>query len=158
MLPRAWLSKRARVAMFNEASEQYPLETGGVLIGYWNEGDVVIVEAVGPGPRAHHGRGSFEPDQVFHETAVADRYRDSQFRNSYLGDWHSHPNGAGRLSRMDVAALRKISLFQLARAPTPLMMIVHGTSSHWDATTHCLIPTPIERTPRPRILPLVPFE
>lgn len=103
-----------------------PNETGGVLIGYWLEGSegVVITEAVGPGPCAKHGKTTFVPDPSYHESEIARLYEQSGRVNTYLGDWHSHPNSITRMSPTDRRTLLKIAKHKDARVPTPLMAII----------------------------------
>ncbi len=85
---------------------------------------VVITEAVGPGPCAKHGKTTFVPDPYYHESEIARLYEQSGRVNTYLGDWHSHPNSVTRLSPTDRCTLLKIAKHKDARVPTPLMAII----------------------------------
>lgn len=115
-----------------EAKRTDPLETGGVLLGYWADtGEVVVASVVGPGPAAVHRRDRFLPDHAYQEREVALAYRESGRRITYLGDWHSHPSGLGTLSRRDRVTLRRIGNNPGARAPRPLMAIVTSRVK-WD--------------------------
>ena len=115
-------------AMAVEASRHYPLETGGILLGYANaSGTQVVVRAsVGPGPRAVHRRRGFVPDHAYHELQTARIYADSGRVWSYLGDWHSHPSGTLVLSRIDRRTLARIARAPDARVPKPLMIVFAG--------------------------------
>lgn len=110
--------------MFDETKRWSGLETGGVLIGYWNESQAVVTTVVGPGPNAIHGKRRFVPDQDFHEKAVAEIYLQSGRVVTYLGDWHSHLAGEGLPSLRDVATMVRIARSPKARANTPLMVII----------------------------------
>ena len=57
---------------------------------------------------------------------IAEHYYASGRVETYLGDWHSHPNGGGRLSSLDRRTLAMIAGFDAARAPRPLMAVLHG--------------------------------
>ena len=57
--------------MIEEANHHDPHETGGVLMGYWQDGSPCIVSAVGPGPKAVHSQYGFRPDQQYHESEMA---------------------------------------------------------------------------------------
>lgn len=72
--------------MVAEADRAFPLETGGVLLGYFVElgREVVVTHAVGPGPDAIHRRDGFLPDSGFHDETIADLYRASGRRIVYL--------------------------------------------------------------------------
>ncbi len=122
----AWISKRALASMVKEFCLSLPNETGGVLIGYWladSEG-AVITHVVGPGPCPKHGKTTFVPDSLYHESEIARFYEQSGRVNTYLGDWHSHPNSNTRLSFTDRCTLLKIAKHKEARAPTPLMAVI----------------------------------
>lgn len=126
------LTRRLKVLIGNEsfaclaaeAIKRYPVETGGILLGRRSERSVLITEVVGPGPRARHERTWFEPDQEWQEVAVADAWLRSGGSVEYLGDWHSHPAGRLKPSRLDLTAAQTIASSHEARAQRPLMLIV----------------------------------
>lgn len=130
-----WISAAAWKRLATESTRRRPLETGGVLMGYTsNDRDtIVITNVIGPGPRAIHGRTTFAPDPAYQERAIARRYRESQRRITYLGDWHSHPGGTARLSRTDRKTLRRIRDHADARTPEPVMTVLHGRDE-WHVT------------------------
>jgi integrative and conjugative element protein (TIGR02256 family) len=129
-----WVSEAVLEAMEKEAREKSPMETGGVLIGYWadDSGEVVITHATGPGPEAVHRLDEFIPDAPFQRNEVARIYRDSGRLHTYLGDWHTHPRGSLRLSRRDVRTLASIGATPAARATAPLMGILAGEVPLWE--------------------------
>ncbi len=112
--------------MHVEANRWAPLETGGVLLGYGDlEGsDVVVVDVLGPGPRAEHGRSGFHPDSRWQAEQVAARYEASDRIVTYLGDWHSHPTSLPLPSEVDAGTARRIARDRAARASEPLMVIL----------------------------------
>jgi integrative and conjugative element protein (TIGR02256 family) len=124
------------------ASAKYPLETGGVLIGYTGGpgGDEVVVAAItGPGPRARHAATAFEPDHEYQTGEIARIYRASGGVNTYLGDWHTHPAAAPDLSRRDKKTLTRIASHREARLDRPVMAIL-GESSQWTLKVWRLFP------------------
>ena len=128
---RAWLPRLAAELIHAEAQNKFPLETGGILMGYWAEADVVITHAVGPGPNATHGKISFIPDAQYQEGEVARIYEESGRLSTYLGDWHTHPRGSTRMSRRDRRTLRRIASSTEARCPKPLMALCAGGKKKW---------------------------
>lgn len=115
------------------ATEKYPLETGGVLIGYTGGAggdDVVIVAITGPGPGAHHSETTLEPDHEYQTQEIARIYRASKGVHTYLGDWHTHPGSAADLSRRDKKTLKHIASHRDARMDRPIMAIL-GEGSPW---------------------------
>jgi integrative and conjugative element protein (TIGR02256 family) len=122
-----WLKESAYNALLIEAIKFMPKETGGVIIGYWgNSHEVVITEIVGPGPKAVHKMHSFVPDNDYHIKEIERVYSISGRTETYLGDWHTHPDSSAYLSGQDKATLIKIGSYEQARLIMP-MMIVLGT-------------------------------
>lgn len=116
----------------DEANAHYPLETGGAFMGYWAQGTVVVTGMIGPGPNARRTRYTFETDQEWQNAQIAKHYARSSRRETYIGDWHTHPNArTGRLSPLDRNVLRAIIECPEARAPFPLMGIMYGRPSTW---------------------------
>lgn len=133
-----WLSARVLTALVAEADKSAPLETGGILLGFWAEenSEPVVLEMLGPGPNAIHERYRFVPDHE-HQTAEIERlYHDSGRRLHYLGDWHTHPGGSATLSKSDRATLRQIAAEPAARAPMPTMLILAPGPS-WKPSAWC---------------------
>jgi len=124
----AWVDKKLMASMSAESEYWCPKETGGVLMGYWSHQDVVITDIVGPGPKAVHRRFSFTPDAKWQEKEVARIYEESGRIITYLGDWHSHPFGTSRLSFKDIVTLFRVAVHKPARAPRPIMGILHNNS------------------------------
>jgi integrative and conjugative element protein (TIGR02256 family) len=121
-----WLCEEVYRQVSKEAEYYAPLETGGVLLGYWSSnGELPVVTSfLGPGPKAVHSRRGFVPDQSFHLRGIAELYSASGRRLTYLGDWHTHPGNAAYLSATDLRTLRKIASEPKARAPRPVMMVL----------------------------------
>lgn len=119
--------------MFSEADQSYPCETGGVLMGYWAfpYTEIVITQAIGPGPQAFHDRFSFIPDHQFHDLEIARVYETSGRLHTYLGDWHSHPDSSAYISKLDSQTLKKIASYGPARTMVPLMAIL-GAGAPWE--------------------------
>lgn len=116
--------------MRSEADRVAPAETGGVVLGWSNTDrrEVVVTNALGPGPEAVHTATGFLPDGEWHDREVDHVYQRSGRLVTYLGDWHTHPGGRGLLSLTDFRTLARISRNPEARAPQPLMLILaHGT-------------------------------
>lgn len=130
---KAWLPSAVTHMMRGEAERTFPLESGGVLLGYWADEfhELVITHATGPGPNAVHRAHGFVPDHEFQEAEVARLYRESGRVSGYLGDWHSHPLGGVHLSRRDRRTLRHIAGHREARAPVPVMAVLGGGVPDW---------------------------
>lgn len=131
----AWINRDVRADLMKQAKDAFPLETGGILLGYWSEDgkDVVVVAAVGPGPDAYHGKTRFIPDYFYQESEIARLYEQHGRRLQYLGDWHSHPGGTDELSWRDRLTMARIASSKSARVKTPLMAVIAG-QGEWSLT------------------------
>ena len=129
-----WLSSELLQACTDEATRTFPLETGGTFMGWWADCATAVVAAmIGPGPEAVHGRHNFAPDQAWQLAKIATYYQASGRRETYLGDWHSHPNASsGWLSWTDRRVLRQIIHSPEARCAEPLMAVFWGEAEDWQ--------------------------
>lgn len=95
-------------------------------MGYWisNYSEVVVTDVIGPGPNAVHERAKYVPDHDFQEGEIQKIYYQSGRLKTYLGDWHSHPEGSSYLSSVDKRTLKRIADYPEARASKALMIIV----------------------------------
>lgn len=137
--PRLWLPRPVRDVVACQAQQLAPLETGGILLGYVAlpsspeaTCDVVVVDALGPGPRAQHNGRWFVPDHDWQVAELAERYERSGRVAVYVGDWHSHPEGMALPSRQDLRTMRRIAQHAPARLDQPTMLIV-STGGRGDA-------------------------
>lgn len=126
-LERVWVNEKVVAGIRSDANQHYPLETGGVLLGYLSATEAVVTRFLDGGPHAIRSRASFTPDQGYHVDSIAQVYRESLCSTVYLGDWHSHPDGPLALSRKDRTTLHRIATYSEARIPTPLVMIIGGS-------------------------------
>jgi integrative and conjugative element protein (TIGR02256 family) len=129
----AWVPNFVMRMMAEHAETSAPLETGGVIIGYWVTVGVeaVITAATGPGPSACHFPERFEPDTTYHRAEIAREYEESGRLHVYLGDWHTHPRNPPIPSKLDRNTLRFIARAPRARMPVPLMGIVGQGASQF---------------------------
>jgi len=77
----------------------YPLETGGLLLGSKLPHGRLITHATPPGPKAFHHPGMFERDLEFSRAALDHFTR--QTGVDYVGEWHKHPPSMIRPSEDD---------------------------------------------------------
>jgi integrative and conjugative element protein (TIGR02256 family) len=116
------------------ADTHFPDEVGGMLVGYEADtGDVVVREVVGPGPLATHGATRFQPDSVYQQSQLEEKFARSGGVNTYLGDWHTHPRGVSELSATDRRTLARIAHKKYDCTNTPTMVVLaDGVGSRWE--------------------------
>ncbi len=120
-----WISERARFSLLSKALEWHPLETGGLLVGYTDpHGALVVADVIGPGQAAAHKSHGFVPDHGHQQARLAELYHRSGRTLTYLGDWHTHPNGNRYPSPRDKRVLRRIARTKSARLGQPIMGVV----------------------------------
>ena len=133
----AWLRRGLREQIEHDADLAYPLETGGVLVGYVACNNEPVVHAViGAGPNALHLGVRFEPDHAWQCEQLDDLFERSSGQWVYLGDWHTHPNGSPTMSWLDRRTLRRIAKHSEARIERPLMLIGGGSPGVWTWAVH----------------------
>jgi integrative and conjugative element protein (TIGR02256 family) len=127
-----WISDAAFYELIVEADRTYPLETGGVLVGYFaDNGEPVIGAVVGPGPDAVHRPTRFLPDHSWQCGQLDELFARSSGALAYIGDWHTHPNGSPQMSWLDKRTLRRIAKHTPALIQKPLMLIGGGRPANW---------------------------
>ena len=119
-----------------EADSSVPDETGGILLGYWTVEfqEAIVVYAVGPGPCAKRSPANFYPDGEYHWRVIEEIFTATNGKVTYLGDWHSHPLGGGKLSWLDRSTLKKIAKTPESQTNHPLMAILAGYDT-WEINT-----------------------
>ncbi len=124
------VSSAAAAFMMKESQARLPNETGGILIGSTTRESINIVHAVGPGPRAIHGRCNFTRDGEFAQEALDRLASDSYGPDAYLGEWHSHTRSVGPSGR-DYDSMLWISTNESYALPTPILVICRLDRRCW---------------------------
>ena len=128
-----WLPGFVLSACRCEADSKFPNETVGSFMGWRvDDSSYVITAMIGPGSEAHHSPSSFEPNQEWQLERISEHYLASNRRETYLGDWHSHPRASsGDLSWRDRRTLGRVANFKPARCPYPLLLIFWDEQEQW---------------------------
>lgn len=103
---RIELRQEAYEVIASATALQLPRETGGILLGYWEDANVVVTHAFvvdGQGASTHR----YVRDDVAANTLLAAflAEREGDDPTGYVGEWHSHPAPSGP-SSTDVAAMQ----------------------------------------------------
>ncbi|MBX0291693.1 Mov34/MPN/PAD-1 family protein [Hymenobacter sp. HSC-4F20] len=115
----------------------HPLETGGILLGYYDSDYRVatIVVATPPPSDSEHGRYRF----IRGTKGIKQLLTSAKNQNPplyYVGEWHTHPNSAAQPSSTDIKQMRYFALRRLYGSGSPLLLVIGGTPPHellWQA-------------------------
>jgi len=94
-------SNRAYTALLSEVYEKIKTETGGVFLGYYEDGQWYIVEAIDPGPDSIFEVAYFEYDQPYVNHLINKVARIYKKNLSLIGLWHRHPGSFDVFSGTD---------------------------------------------------------
>lgn len=101
-------------------------ETGGILIGSYNEQrDIAIVTKItGPTIDSKSGRTWFNRGTKGLQKLLNNAWQLNQY---YLGEWHFHPNASPDPSFCDQTQMIRIATCQQYKCPEPLLLIIGGS-------------------------------
>jgi integrative and conjugative element protein (TIGR02256 family) len=127
-----WVASCIYQEMVEFAQKSHPRETGGMLLGYEAiDGSSVVTKIVGPGPKARHGHFRFTPDGNYQQGVLEEHFWATDGRETYLGDWHTHPTSDSTPSLLDKHTLARIAMEPASGTCHPLMVIMGGASGNW---------------------------
>ena len=106
---KARIKKEVLKVFSTEIDKAKPLETGGVLVGFFETNIIQICNASSPGPKADHEEIFFQADPDFVDMFIDMEHANSGGRYSYLGEWHTHPQIDPEPSEIDLKSLEEIA-------------------------------------------------
>lgn len=95
------LSDRAFIQIFNESHARIQTETGGLLLGHFDQGVWYVVEASDPGINAKFFGAYHEGDDVYENHVCGVISRTYKYPLVFLGMWHRHPGSLDSFSGTD---------------------------------------------------------
>ncbi|MDI5975478.1 Mov34/MPN/PAD-1 family protein [Amycolatopsis magusensis] len=129
------------------ADAAHPCETGGLLLGWWDGGRIVVRHAIEvPDPEA-------TPTSWVRVENTAQAALDEALDRhphpwlGYVGDWHSHPAACGASSQ-DITSIQRAS----GQYEQPLVLLVHRADDLveavvTDSAKHTLMHGTLSETP-----------
>ena len=124
-----WLPETLLQTILAETLAFAPYETGGMLLGYVNGSHRVVTALIEAGPEAKHSRDRMLPDNAYQQAKLRSHFEETGGRESFLGEWHSHPASAPLMSWTDRRTLSRVSVDSKHLPAIPVMMIV-GVDAH----------------------------
>ena len=95
------LSDRAYIQIYNESRARIRTETGGLLLGHYENGVWYVVEASDPGINAKFFSAYHEGDDVYENHVCGVISRTYKHPLVFLGMWHRHPGSLDTFSSTD---------------------------------------------------------
>lgn len=95
------ISDRAYASIVAESLSRDPLETGGILLGHYENGIWYVVESTDPGLNTSHTTVHHEMDQQYHNHIYPVISRVYEKDLLLLGLWHRHPGSFNKFSADD---------------------------------------------------------
>lgn len=117
-------------------SEADHLETGGILIGKYNKTHelAVVTRVCGPPGDSQRGRSQFWRGLRGLQRLLNHLWRRQEY---YLGEWHYHPGGSARPSKVDIEQMKRISESTQYHTPEPILVLIGGTPPlDWEAVAY----------------------
>jgi len=107
---------------------RHPRETGGILIGIYDENLrlATIHFAAGPTEDSQHGAFNFDRGVKGIKEQIAVAKKQISENVHYLGEWHSHPNNRAIPSNMDLKQMQTFAKNKQLGIKSPLLLIVGG--------------------------------
>ncbi len=115
--------------ILNSCRDFAPAETGGILVGHYNDAldHAVVTDASGRPTDSKSGR-TWLVRGTSGLQGWLDRLWSSGKRRYYLGEWHFHPGGPPAPSPTDVEQMGKIARSSSYRCPEPILLLVGGAA------------------------------
>lgn len=111
--------------------KHYPNECGGVFVGKIKEKTALIEKMMVP-KRFRSNPVFFSRIADFINKWLERVFNQSNGETIYLGEWHSHPNGAPYPSETDYNSMKRIAQNTDVRIETPLLLIVGYDNKHFN--------------------------
>ncbi|ODS22317.1 hypothetical protein AB835_14870 [Candidatus Endobugula sertula] len=101
-------------------------ESAGVLIGEYRESQHIrIVDATKPCKYDRSTRFSFDRRSPQHQKSVLSAWRSSGNTQTWIGEWHTHPEDHPTPSSKDIYEWKK------ALPNRPMIMLIQGRKTRW---------------------------
>ncbi len=106
-------------------------ETGGILIGNYNENLSVALVKIASGPPVDsiHSYTWFKRGTKGLQRLLFKVWDKKEY---YLGEWHFHPNSSATPSSVDKAQMKEIAFNISYHCPEPILLIIGGTPIKYE--------------------------
>jgi integrative and conjugative element protein (TIGR02256 family) len=102
-------------------------EAGGIFIGSYRGAHVHITDCTSPMPKDARRRALFDRKDPGHQAAAMSAWRSSGGTDSYVGEWHTHPEPHPAYSGTD----RRTWAGVMRRTKHPVVFAIAGWKDWW---------------------------
>lgn len=122
------MTARCVQTMLREAGEARGAETGGILVGHYNDQrDTAVVTSAEPPPPDSHGTVVSFRRGVKGVHALLHGLWNKPKRTYYLGEWHVHPGFSAERSSTDDSTMHSRTLRDAFQCEVPVLVILGGS-------------------------------
>lgn len=118
--PRVWKTMQTFVQRRQEQAE-----AGGILIGSYRGNHIEISSCTSPLPHDVRKRTLFDRLDVGHQKAASQAWKKSGGTDTYVGEWHTHPERHPAPSSLDRKTWRTV----IGKQEYPVVFIIIGTDT-----------------------------
>jgi len=133
------ISESLLLEMVEKSQARIPNETGGVIVGKYDGGTVIIKAISDQGPNALVTPISFLRDGVYSQQFLIDKTMEDP-SILYVGEWHSHPSGQESPSQKDIKGMVEVANSPDYRTSHPILVVVAVTEEKTLITFTCIAP------------------
>jgi integrative and conjugative element protein (TIGR02256 family) len=134
------ISKKLMDQMIAQSKKSLPNETGGLVLGRYEDDRVIFVMVSDAGPMAKATPSSFLRDEEY-----TDRFAQENIAKMeglrYVGEWHSHPSGDWLISNGDLKSMTMVANNPAFRTPFPVMAVVGVRGDESKIAFACIAPS-----------------
>jgi integrative and conjugative element protein (TIGR02256 family) len=127
------IPSRVLQKMLSFCQEIEDIETGGIIIGYYNRKHdcAIMIDCSGPPKDSKHGKNFFRRG-IHGLQEWINKLWELRQKRYYLGEWHFHPFGEPDPSSVDVSQIKENAENNLYQCPEPIMFILGGSpNKNW---------------------------
>ena len=120
--------------MVRLCEESYPNECGGILIGeYTDDLKQAKVKKIMISKNNSGNRMSFLREAKVANNFLKKLWRMASGTKYFIGEWHSHPRGAGYPSATDDDSMYQVAKRKQCACKRPVLIILNGGSKIWQS-------------------------
>jgi integrative and conjugative element protein (TIGR02256 family) len=107
-------------------------EAGGILIGSYRGAHIEVTGCTTPLPGDVRLRCSFDRKDPGHHRAAMAAWMKNNGMETFVGEWHTHPEPFPTPSAIDLTTWRSI----LSKTTFPVLFVIGGSKSLWKGVGH----------------------